>query len=98
MEQTDSEKQKSRTTLIVNALKSRITSMRGRNKTKPVKTEDDSSTDKDSDGDALEEKMIRALNKEKQTLRNWKNVILRVQMVKAFQLSMRVVDEATEHR
>jgi len=72
--------------------------MRGRNKTKPVKTEDDSSTDKDSDGDALEEKMIRALNKEKQTLRNWKNVILRVQMVKAFQLSMRVVDEATEHR
>jgi len=72
--------------------------MRGRNKTKPVKTEDDSSTDKDSDGDALEEKMIRALNKEKQTLRNWKNVILRVQMVKAFQLSMRVVDEATERR
>jgi len=98
LEQTDSERQKSRTTLIVNALKSRITSMRGRNKTKPVKTEDDSSTDKDSDGDALEEKMIRALNKEKQTLRNWKNVILRVQMVKAFQLSMRVVDEATEHR
>lgn len=49
-----------------------------RTKTVPINTEYESSTDNDSDGDALEERMIRALNKEKQTLRNWKNVILRV--------------------
>jgi hypothetical protein len=30
-----------------------------------VKTEDESDTDNDSDGDALEQRMIRALNKEK---------------------------------
>lgn len=49
-----------------------------RNRNKPVPIALDDTTDEDSDGDALEEKMMIALNKEKQTLRNWKTVILRV--------------------
>ena len=53
-----------------------INKMRNRNKPVPIALDD--TTDEDSDGDALEEKMMIALNKEKQTLRNWKTVILRV--------------------
>lgn len=61
--------------------------IRLRNKSVPLVN--DETTDEDSDGDALEEKMLIALNKEKQTLRNWKTIMLRVQMVNAFKLSMR---------
>jgi hypothetical protein len=53
-----------------------IDRVRLRNKSVPLVN--DETTDEDSDGDALEEKMLKALNKEKQTLRNWKTIMLRV--------------------
>ena len=45
------------------------------------------SSDEDCDGESLEKHMMKVLEKEKETLRNWKTIILRVQMVNAFDLS-----------
>jgi hypothetical protein len=56
-----------------------------------VPTKEESSDD-DSDGDVLEHKMMNALLKEKQTMKNWKAVILRVQMINSFKLSMRTIE------
>ena len=48
--------------------------------------------DEDIDCDALENRMMRSLQKEKQTIKNWHKVMMRVQMVNAFKLSMRLED------
>lgn len=40
--------------------------------------------------------MMQALNKEKQVTKNWHKVVLRVQMIQAFKLSMRIEDQPLE--
>lgn len=39
---------------------------------------------------------MRTLNKEKQTVKNWHKILMRVQMVSAFKLSMRIEDQPIE--
>ncbi len=42
--------------------------------------------------------MMNALLKEKQTMKNWKAVILRVQMINSFKLSMRTIEQDLEEK
>ena len=61
-------------------------------KQKRVSPENEEIPDDDIDCDALENKMMRSLEKEKQTLKNWHKILMRVQMINAFKLSMRIED------
>lgn len=60
-----------------------------RRKNKTQQQPEGESSDEDCDGETLEKHMMKVLEKEKHTLRNWKAVILRVQMVNAFNLSQK---------
>ena len=44
--------------------------------------------EEDNDCDALENKMMKSLEKEKQTLKNWHKILMRVQIINAFKLSI----------
>lgn len=53
-------------------------------------------SDDDIDCDALENKMMRSLEKERNTIKNWHKILMRVQMINAFKLSMRLPDLPNE--
>jgi hypothetical protein len=50
----------------------------------------------DIDGDALERRMMRNLANERKTIKNWHKVLMRIQMINAFKLSMRIGDQPIE--
>jgi len=41
--------------------------------------------------------MMRSLEKEKQTLKNWHKILMRVQMINALKLSMRIEDQPMDN-
>ena len=57
---------------------------------------DTDTEDEDIDCEALKNRMMRDLEKEKKSIRNWHKVLMRVQMVNAFKLSMRNDDQGEE--
>ena len=40
--------------------------------------------------------MMRSLQKERQTIKNWHKILMRIQMVQSFKLSMRIEDQPME--
>lgn len=44
----------------------------------------------------MENKMMRRLEKEKQNIKNWHKILMRVQMINAFKLSLRSEDQIVE--
>lgn len=59
--------------------------------------ENELNEEEDIDCDALENRMMRSLENEKQTIKNWHKVMMRVQMVNAFKLSMRLEDQPIDN-
>lgn len=57
---------------------------------------DEDSTDDDVDCNQMENKMMRRLEKEKQNIKNWHKILMRVQMINAFKLSLRSEDQIVE--
>ena len=62
------------------------------NRVVPIHDEEDKELIEDIDCDYLENKMMNKLTKEKQMIKNWHTVLMRIQMIHAFKLSMRIQD------
>ena len=58
--------------------------------------EEDKELIEDLDCDYLENKMMNKLTKEKQMIKNWHTVLMRIQMIHAFKLSMKIQDQPYE--
>lgn len=54
--------------------------------------QDELDQNEDIDCDALEKRMMKNLENERKTVKNWHKVLMRIQMINAFKLSMRIED------